>query len=651
MQNRDEFDALISSLPDGFKTRFEIKSKIGSGATGTVYEGWDKTLSRQLAIKVLNPEHAKEEKILRLHKEAKTLCKLSHHHIVGIYDFIVTTDNKPVLVMEYVDGFSLESLIEGGSIDVADVIEIFMQICEAMQYAHGRGVLHRDLTPANILLYKGEHGAFEPKVVDFGIAKIEAIQDRTIAPSGSLVGSITVISPEQARGRGVDARSDVYSLGCTMFKALTSEFPYQGDSLLEIVNKHLNEDVPLISERSTDRGFPSGLESVVAKAMQKDPALRFQSMNELRDALKETVSAGSDDLIEQDKREPSNSSKTMRVTVVVASAITILFLAVVTISMFSSPPKGGPRESKETVNLYVQNDSQWVAPLNGDIKSLIAKLRSNPRLKRVSLKGEKFSNEDLEAIVQNKIESLDVRDTDVDDQSLAIIAKCQSIRSLVLINCKGITDDGAKSIGKLHKVMCLGLSKTPITSSGLKSIFEKNSIIHALILEECDGINDESIPLLLTLPKLESLRITGTKISRDGVRTLLQDCKSLGSIHLQALGLEDGDFPRFSNVSRIDVSNNTKLTTEVLVTFDRWPNLYFVNVDGIPNISIVAGDKLQKRHPERRLVVYPTDLLYDASRHDSEAYFEPRLYDRTQGNQQKMRELIIEWGGVLERKM
>jgi eukaryotic-like serine/threonine-protein kinase len=221
----DDVEILIASLPAAFRERFEIVERIGSGGTGIVYKGLDKTLQRHFALKVLNPDQVTDERILRLHREAKTLCQLKHPNIVSILDFIITESGKPALLMELVEGRSLQEIIdENGPLPIEETVQILLQICQAMNYAHAHSVLHRDLSPNNILVKTNKDGSHEVKVVDFGISKVETIQDRTIVKSGSLVGSVTIISPEQARGQRTDQRSDIYSLGCLAFRHFRARF-------------------------------------------------------------------------------------------------------------------------------------------------------------------------------------------------------------------------------------------------------------------------------------------------------------------------------------------------------------------------------------------------------------------------------------------
>ncbi|HZT35015.1 MAG TPA: serine/threonine-protein kinase, partial [Nitrososphaera sp.] len=204
-------------VPQKVLDRYEVIETIGTGGTGTVFKAKDTHLPRIIAIKALNPNKESAKNIVRLHKEARTICQLRHPNIVEIYDFIIANRKEPMMVMEFVEGKSLECIIaEQGAMSLRESLDIFLQICDAMDYAHSRGVLHRDLAPSNILVSPGPKGRASIKVVDFGVAKVEDLQDNTFSKTGCLVGTVTVISPEQATGRAVDARSDVYSMGCLM---------------------------------------------------------------------------------------------------------------------------------------------------------------------------------------------------------------------------------------------------------------------------------------------------------------------------------------------------------------------------------------------------------------------------------------------------
>ena len=201
-----------------------------------------------------------------------------------MHDYGLTDRQEPYLVMDYLDGLPLSAAIkQGGPLSPSGAIGIFSQICSAVSYAHAQGILHRDLKPSNIILGKNHDGTDSATVVDFGIAKMLWNEDSGKTTStGAILGSPLYMSPEQCRGDRLDARSDIYSLGCLMYEALTGSPPFRGENTVQLIYKHLNEtpDFP------ADLFIPQGLIDIILKCLKKDRSDRFQSADELGTALR-----------------------------------------------------------------------------------------------------------------------------------------------------------------------------------------------------------------------------------------------------------------------------------------------------------------------------------------------------------------------------
>ncbi len=633
----DDVEILIASLPAAFRERFEIVERVGSGGTGIVYKGLDKALQRHFALKVLNPDQATDERILRLHREAKTLCQLKHPNIVSILDFIVTESGKPVLLMELVEGRSLEEIIdEDGPLPIEETVQILLQICQAISYAHAHSVLHRDLSPNNILVRTNKDGSHEIKVVDFGISKVETIQDRTIVKSGSLVGSVTVISPEQARGQSTDQRSDIYSFGCLAFKALSGSFPYQGSTLLEIVTKHINDEIPSLPE-----DCPVRLNTIVTKAMQKNPRDRFQSIQELREALEGIHSADADVQIPLKAKNESPSPMLIGAVILIAGISTLLNICL------NSSQNNTP-EVPSDVMISSKNDQKWLAPFGPNSKkfptSIFSFLDHSPEYRRISLANvEKISDDQLRRLCKYKLEILDLRNSAVNDQSLEIISHCSSLKSIVLKDCKNITDKGIISLCRLKNLICLSLANTKLTDVALQKLLKTHDL-RTLHTTNCRGVTDKSFPLLFSSPHLENLRLTGTTISRENARSLLNANKNFGYLGVGKLDLVDDDIPRFppATLNRLDISGNPKLTSK---TFDRivgWKKLYFLNIENCTGISPEKIAECESNYEFNQLLLYPSKLV-DLEDQDTESYFEPRLYELSNDDPKKIYKLMLRW--------
>lgn len=260
--------------------RYEIMEKVGSGGMADVYKAKDQRLNRFVAIKILKSEFSADKKFVgKFRGEAQSAAGLSHPNIVNVYD-VGEDEGLYYIVMELVEGITLKSFIERkGRLDVKEAIGISIQIAMGMEAAHNNGIVHRDIKPQNIIISK----AGKVKVTDFGIAK--ATSSNTI--TSNAMGSVHYISPEQARGGYSDERSDIYSLGITMYEMLSGRVPFTGENTVAVALLHIQEEaVPL---RQLDESIPISVERIVQKCMQKKPERRYLSASELIVDLKRSI--------------------------------------------------------------------------------------------------------------------------------------------------------------------------------------------------------------------------------------------------------------------------------------------------------------------------------------------------------------------------
>ncbi len=269
--------------------RYEILSLIGDGAMGQVYRARHKLLKRIVAVKMLHQNLiAGASALKRFQKEAELASALNHPNILTVHDFGVTDEGSPYLVMAFLEGKSLAEATAGGkSLELKRAIHIFKQVCQGLGHAHEHGVVHRDLKPSNIMLVKLDDDPDFVKIVDFGIAKLLAPGESTdnLTRTGEVFGSPPYMSPEQCRAKEVDARSDIYAMGCLMYRTVSGVQPISGNDLIEYLYKHVNETPASFSIVAPELNIPAQLEEVIFKAMAKAPEDRFQSMAELKAAL------------------------------------------------------------------------------------------------------------------------------------------------------------------------------------------------------------------------------------------------------------------------------------------------------------------------------------------------------------------------------
>ncbi|MDE6148809.1 MAG: Stk1 family PASTA domain-containing Ser/Thr kinase, partial [Ruminococcus sp.] len=264
-------DSNIGRKLDG---RYEITELIGVGGMADVYKAIDVMENRTVAVKILKDEFSNSEEFLRrFRNESKAIALLSHPNIVKIYD-VGFTDEIQFIVMEYIDGITLKEFIDQqGVLRWKDALHFVTQILRALQHAHDKGIVHRDIKPQNIMLFSD--GTI--KVMDFGIARFARIDGKTL--SDKTIGSVHYISPEQARGDMTDERSDIYSVGVMLYEMLTGKKPFDGDNPVAIALKHMEEEA--VSPRDIMPSIPEALEEIVIHAMEREPARRYQSAAEM----------------------------------------------------------------------------------------------------------------------------------------------------------------------------------------------------------------------------------------------------------------------------------------------------------------------------------------------------------------------------------
>lgn len=270
--------------------RYEVGELIGRGGMADVHRGTDSRLGRTVAIKLLRPDLARDPQFqARFKREAQAVAALNHPSIVAIYDTgdhtmpggTDETVRVPYIVMEFVSGHTLRDLIRAGKITIAHAVDYTLGVLGALEYSHKAGIVHRDIKPGNVMVC-GDGAAV--KVMDFGIARAIADSAATMTQTQAVVGTAQYLSPEQARGESVDARSDLYSAGCLLYECLTGRPPFVGDSPVSVAYQHVRE-VPEPAS-SLNPEVPDSLDSVLSKALRKNRADRFQDAAAFRRALR-----------------------------------------------------------------------------------------------------------------------------------------------------------------------------------------------------------------------------------------------------------------------------------------------------------------------------------------------------------------------------
>jgi len=334
--------AMIGAVLSG---RYRLEAKLGSGGMSTVYLARDQTLDRQVAVKVMHGEMSEQpDQIERFRQEARSVAKISHPNVVSVID-AGEDAGHPYIVFEYVEGETLKQRIaREGALDPQEAIAYAIEIARGLAIAHARNMVHRDIKPQNVLI----DGEGRAKLTDFGISR--QLEQDGMTATGRVLGTTDYVSPEQAMGRQVDPRSDVYSLGVVLYEMLLGQVPFQADSQVGVAMKHVNEELPDVQRRRPELSAAVAL--VVERSTAKDPAERYQDVGEMIDDLStalevEAARAGSTvggatavlDAVPPPKRELSGRRRWSWVTALLVLIVAAGTLLVV--QLISSGKLGG----------------------------------------------------------------------------------------------------------------------------------------------------------------------------------------------------------------------------------------------------------------------------------------------------------------------
>ena len=264
--------------------RYRIVRKIGQGGSGEVFEAEHVYIHKRVALKLLRSQlPSRAESIQRLHREARATSALGHPSIVGIEDFGTTEDGLVFLAMEWLEGEPLDAAIARGAMPVERAIPIAQQVCAGLAVAHEAGVIHRDLKPENIFLVRTPAGE-QAKILDFGVAKLTT-DDARLTATGMVLGTPYYMAPEQAAGRDIDGRSDLYALGVNLYEMITGTLPFTGDTALAVIQAHLGQAPEPPRKRAPALGIPAAVEALILRCMAKKPAGRHATAQALAEAL------------------------------------------------------------------------------------------------------------------------------------------------------------------------------------------------------------------------------------------------------------------------------------------------------------------------------------------------------------------------------
>lgn len=310
--------------------RYRLLDELGRGAMGTVYLAEDIEIKRTVAIKVLNRDYMSDQSVRKLEREARALSEARHSAVVQIYSIGLhagvqngTEQRQPFIVMEYVAGRPLDKLLSNGALSAKLALSIAAQVCDGMDMCHSSGIIHRDLKPANIV-FSEEDGRC--KILDFGVATNTQEQARR-TQSGALVGTSLYISPEQCHGQKADHKSDIYSMGCILYEMLTGQPPFTGETPISLFRQHATK-MPVLDNLDAAELEVAGIKTIVSKALQKDPAKRYQTMAAMSNDIKKALDGQGSDI-----RTVQEDAKTSTLANFCAPPAILLLMTFLSVSM------------------------------------------------------------------------------------------------------------------------------------------------------------------------------------------------------------------------------------------------------------------------------------------------------------------------------
>lgn len=529
---------------DNFPTdRYEPVKKLGMGANGEVYLATDKTLGKRVAVKILHT--LDRDQLIQFQDEARATSKLYHTNIIDILDFGATDSGIPYMVLEYFPGVTLESHLKKiGYLDWQTAAAILKEVCIALDYAHGRRIFHRDLTPSNILIqFPDEDTDEEVKVrlIDFGVAKVSEMTGFVTEYQGmTLAGTPDYMSPDVVNGFEYTEASEVYSLGCILYQAITGAPPFKAETALETLSLHANKDAETLSS-VTGRDVPLAVENLVARCMAKRPENRYQTMDELKNALENlavTVDSDSADI----QVSPSSGIEGRRLSTSRIVAILLFFLLTATLLVYFNLSFEDRETEKrlnqankallKSVDSFARADTVWEV-VEKPSSTIVDQDTLTIRGVRV------LTGQDLRECRPERFRHISLKNIgSFHESSLKLLGGTANIKSLEFSFCDGLTDAdlaristylktndaGGKNLSEIEIARCYG-----ITDKG-GMVLSTMSALQVVVFRDV-SVGDETVEAIRKLP-LRKLLFSTSEITDKGL-SIVTGIKSLRELHLR----------------------------------------------------------------------------------------------------------------------
>lgn len=637
-------NSTIPNIPD----RYEILCELGSGGMGRVYKAHDRVLDQFVALKVLQlVRGTSDEQILRFNKEARACARLNHPNIIRILDFGFFDDLAPYMVLEFVEGQTLKDYIsETGPLSSMAAKQVFGQVTKALSHAHDQKIVHRDLKASNILV-TDSNDRLAIKLFDFGIARIlEDTESMQLTGANAFIGTPTYMSPEQIKNEAIDARSDIYSLGCVMFEAMTGQLPFSSSDIMTLLEAQLHNEPPQVGSIVTELSG-SSLETVIDRCLEKNPEDRFQSSKELLTHLvADDRPIGSP---ANSTPTPQSNSRFTKFTGILVSAVIAIPLLIALpawlvdqfekaseIESSQSPTekkrrrefilgKGRDSPNSPEIHLYkisgFKDEDLLLIPNDGTITQVdITKpaYATNPVLSEAgsnlgivdlsergfdyisrltklnSIKvhrGRDLSKHAIDALAKlPNLENFDARNTTFSDFSALV-----KLKNLTSIQLSDFISADQVSMLKDLPIRSLIMEEVILDGPMIESICTLKNL-QSLKLETCDQVSGKDLARLDSLTNLTNLELNNSPTVTEGGIASITTLGRLRYLSLKQNVLNDHHLEQLAKMTgliSLDVSNNLHFTDIGISHLSKMPALKRLNLDYCGPIQ-TAVEKLNK---------------------------------------------------------
>lgn len=613
-------DALAVDQEAFPRERYKPLKLMGKGAEGTVYLCRDLLLNKLVAIKLLNVLTDTQLQAFQL--EARLLSKLDHPNIVRILDFGATLNGTPYMVLEQTEGLSLDRFLqEHGPLNWRAAAMLFLPLSKALSYCHANGVFHRDLKPSNILLLgntswldKGAPSVAqvdEPAVqlVDFGVAKhIGTTSETATGSKEAMIGTPSFMAPDVARGFSFDERSEIYSLGCTLYTALVGRPPFKGESATEILLKHTYEPAPLLDGDT----FPEELIQTLARCLEKEPSNRIQSMDHLADELATVASIPEPPQESKDTTdlsvldlagaERSRSKKRKIVTSIIIATVcsvgAIAYLASRPVDLPSKTPK--KLEADKSVPLQGIDSKDQVIGLE-DLMDPALKRVGSWELDKNSLKiyDEAGCRNVLKALALHPYRELKINGWLADKFPPEMFSDWRKHCKFFGISLTGATDEQLATFAPIGCIKKVELCDSPLKGGGLAAF--KNTQLESIHFNQCGDLDTSELSVLKNFSSLHDLYFEEMYVERAKMQLICS--LPITALSLERSKIEESAYPSLSKLEKVTYLNlnDTEFSDRHAKYLYGLKHLTKLNLSGC-SLSPTTQAELIKRFPEARVM-------------------------------------------------